>query len=335
MIGSPAVFSAPDEQLVADTCEPLRDASEAGDVELHAWVHGHYPGRELPADVLGEIATVGSWNATRAQAWGLDWHYNEGIEFTFLESGRLGFACGEFDDDLESGALTITGPWQRHRVGRPAVGASKLGWLLLDVGVRYPNQDWRWPDWLVCSPDDLDAVERMVRRSAQPVWRAHEDVRTAFHRMMEITEAPYSSRLALRLKLHVNTLLVAVLEMLEREQPIREDDRSDSRRSVAVFLDRLPERLDETWSVERMADECGLRRSRFTHYCRQETNMSPGRYLLAQRVARARDLLTAAPELTITEIAFAVGFSSSQHLATAFRAQVGLTPREFRAAHRS
>ena len=55
--------------------------------------------------------------------------------------------------------------------------------------------------------------------------------------------------------------------------------------------------------------------------------MTPKAYLQRQRVNQARQLLQA-PARTITDIAFASGFSSSQYFSKVFRKYVGATPSE-------
>ena len=109
-------------------------------------------GAKAPPHTLPGVKSLGFWDADHRQDWGLDWHRNEGIELTLLESGRLPFSVDGQDLDLKPGDLTITRPWQLHRVGRPHVTACRLHFLILDVGVRRPHQRWKWPPWLVLSP---------------------------------------------------------------------------------------------------------------------------------------------------------------------------------------
>ena len=59
--------------------------------------------------------------------------------------------------------------------------------------------------------------------------------------------------------------------------------------------------------------------------------MPPHRYLLQQRVARARELLRAS-NLALTDIALQLGFASHSHFSTAFRSETGLPPSEYRRA---
>lgn len=53
--------------------------------------------------------------------------------------------------------------------------------------------------------------------------------------------------------------------------------------------------------------------------------MTPNDYLQRLRVHQARQLL-ADPARTITDVAFATGFASSQYFSKVFRKYVGVTP---------
>jgi len=90
-----AVFLSSNETHHADRCEPLRRAVRHGEVRLAAFARRGYPGRPMPAAALPELSTVGFWDATGPQNWGLDWHRNEGIELTYLSRGRTRFLLEE------------------------------------------------------------------------------------------------------------------------------------------------------------------------------------------------------------------------------------------------
>jgi AraC family transcriptional regulator len=57
--------------------------------------------------------------------------------------------------------------------------------------------------------------------------------------------------------------------------------------------------------------------------------VSPHRYLVQQRIDRAKALLLA-PKWSIAEIALALGFSQTSSFSTAFRKITGTTPIEYR-----
>ncbi len=57
------------------------------------------------------------------------------------------------------------------------------------------------------------------------------------------------------------------------------------------------------------------------------------KYLIAQKIERVKELLVY-DELTLSEIAFRLGYSSSQHLSNQFRQVTGMTPTHFKGGHR-
>jgi AraC family L-rhamnose operon regulatory protein RhaS len=296
-------------------------------------VRGHYPGRPLPHGALPGLKTIGYWDAETAQDWGLAWHRNEGIEITFLESGELAFAVDGREYGLHADDLTVTRPWQLHRVGNSNVGASRLHWIIADVGVRRPNQSWKWPNWVMLSPPDLEELTNFLRQNERPVWKASPDLQRCFHAIAHAVESDRKGSSVSLLTVRVNELFVLLLEMLRRQKIRLDYSLSSSRRTVELLLADLrthPEHLSLEWTVQEMARSCGLGVTRFVHHFRALTNMTPLHFVNQSRLALGAKLLRDNPAANITEIAFTCGFSSSQYFATAFSRLYGCSPREYR-----
>jgi len=326
----PALFQDSDTVYYADTCEPLKAAALREEVHLRAWSHPCYPGIQLPRRFLPQMRSMGVWDAPRAQSWGLDMHCNEGIEFTYLARGQVAFEVDGQTYPLKKGDFTITRPWQFHRVGNPTVAASRLYWLILDVNMRRPNQAWHWPDWIICSRDDLKQLTNLLRHNEQPVWQADGDVARCFTRLADLVETQTPLESETKLKLFINELLIAVMEMLQQEQIPLDEHLSSSHRAVEMFLAALQEHVAHNWDLNAMAGQCGLSRSQFANYCKQITNMTPIEYLTHCRVEAASGLLLDQQKMSITDVAFSCGFNSSQYFATVFQAHQGCSPSEFR-----
>ena len=327
---SVATFAGPDETFVADTCAPLRDAGASGQIGLWAYGRGTYPGQPMDPDVLPQLKNVGMWETTTDQEWGLDWHRNEGIEITCVTAGGLPFSCEDDDYDLSAGHITITRPWQLHRVGRPNVSTSTLTWLILDVEVRRPNQEWVWPNWLPIPPSDLDRLTELLSHNEIPVWRAGKGLLAAFDTLQRTLRREASQPMA-RIATSVAEIFIELRDLLEQQQPVLNPYLSSTERTVKLFLEGLKERLDEPWTIEDMAAECGLGRTRFVHYCRQLANVSPLEYLSALRVEKGKALL-AQTDLRVGDIAQLCGFSSSQYFSTVFRKHTQQQPAQWRRA---
>ena len=324
-------FRTSSELFHADTCEPLKEAAASGALRMAALGRGSYPGTRLPQDDLAELCMAGFWDAPGPQDWGLDWHCNEGIEIGWLSAGRLPFGIGGKSLLVEPGSLTITRPWQRHRVGDPHVPASHYSWIILDVGVRRPNQPWRWPKWMLFSPSGLQRLTDMLRQNEEPVWHGDRRIGECFSRLDAIVaQGGNDANLAL-LKIVINELIVLLASLLESRNPHLDASLYGSERTVRLFLEALPARIDEPWTLDRMAEECGIGRTQFATLCRRIVNVPPVEHLNQLRLDAAAALLTTQPRIDITEVAFRCGFQSSQYFAKAFRKHHGHAPREHRA----
>ena len=326
------VFSEKPERYGQCICPDLGVVVRAGVVKIRAAAHGEYQGVKIPGTVLPELHTAGYWDVPNEQTWGLDWHRNEGIEFTHLFSGKLGFAVEDKTFSLRPGQWTITRPWQRHRLGLPNVTASRLGWVVLEFGVLRPNQPWIWPQWILLTADERKRLSTLLRHDERPVWNQDPAVTEAFKRIAKAAESAAKEFDRTGMALAINELLLSILRSLESQDIPQDESLTSSKRAAELFLARLHEQVDEPWTVELMAEHCGLKRSRFTSYCQELTNRTPAQYLNHCRVKAAARLLREKPGMPIVEIAMECGFSSSQQFATTFRRIKGVAPSDFRSA---
>jgi len=329
------IYKDHDETYRADSCRPLVAASENKSFRLEALRHGHYPGRILPPGAMPGLKMVGFWDAAVDQDWGLNWHRNEGLEVTLLESGNLRFDAEGNQYSLCSDHLTITRPWQRHRVGAPHITASRLVWLIIDLGVRRPNEAWKWPSWLVLSKPDLGELTDILRHNEQGVWTATPDLRKCFRTIAQAVAADRDGSHISHLSLRISESFLLLLEMLRTKNVKLDRTLSSTCRTVEMFLHDLrahQENLSLEWTLEEMAASCGLGLTQFVHHVRGITNMSPLQYLNHCRLDMAAKMLRESRGASITDVALATGFSSSQYFATRFGRHFGASPKEFRSS---
>lgn len=81
--------------------------------------------------------------------------------------------------------------------------------------------------------------------------------------------------------------------------------------------------------VDDLARHVGLSCGYLHGLFQRETGMTPARHHLNRRVSAAKNKLIRTDQ-SVTEIAYHVGFSSSQYFATAFRRVTGISPRDYR-----
>ncbi len=316
----------------ADTCLPLIDAVNRKKLKFKALARYTYPGDRLTDDTLG-LNSVGYWDANESQDWGLDWHRNEGLEIHFLESGTMPYAQGNNQLELQPNYMTITRPWEAHKVGDPEVGVGKFYWVIIDLDVRRPHQNWKWPDWIMLSPSDLEKLTLILRQNEKVVWKTDKRIRDCFQRLGKAVDADENGSNASRIRLLVNYLLILILDLLVEDEVELNEQLTDSSRSVQLFLKELDNNLTEAWTIEKMAQSAGVGLTRFTHHCKQITNLTPMRYLMMQRLKLSKDILINNEQMSVSEVAFACGFSTSQYFSTVFKKHEKCTPLEYRLKH--
>lgn len=100
-----------------------------------------------------------------------------------------------------------------------------------------------------------------------------------------------------------------------------------------VLLRRARDRIDrefaEPLDVEAIARTVGMSAGHFSRRFRDAYGEPPYSYLMTRRIERAMVLLRR-NELTVTEVCFAVGFSSLGTFSTRFSELVGVSPSTYR-----
>ncbi|MBW8824320.1 MAG: AraC family transcriptional regulator [Xanthomonadales bacterium] len=94
---------------------------------------------------------------------------------------------------------------------------------------------------------------------------------------------------------------------------------------LALALRRMHERPAQSWTVIDLAREAAMSRSAFFERFSQAVGMTPMEYLLAWRMALAKQMLRQG-DLAIAEIAEQVGYSSVSTFGVAFTRHVGAPP---------
>lgn len=328
--GMPVVFKDRMQVFEADTCKPVTEAVAAGEMTMHALARRGYPGTRLRPHKLSGLCSFGHWDARGAQHWGLPYHRNEGIEFTMMMSGEMPVSVGKFNGILKPGHLMITRPWQPHKLGNPNFAPGKLAWMIIDVGIRHPHQEWKWPSWIILEKDDLMDLTRHLSQNEDFIQRMPHGLCDCFGQLCQIPATPGAAGQISKISVMVNTMLVLLLETFRSSNNTLTPSITSAERTVKLFISRIGEDLRRPWTVETMAEDCGLGITRFTHYFQQITNETPAHYLGKLRIQAAETLLTRRPAMTLDVISKACGFTRASSFIHAFKAHHGCSPGRFR-----
>lgn len=106
---------------------------------------------------------------------------------------------------------------------------------------------------------------------------------------------------------------------------------SDAR--LAVAIRQMHSDPSKPWTMEQLAKKAALSRSTFFERFTRAVGVPPMEYLLAWRMAIAKDLL-AREGVGITEVAERVGYGSASTFTTAFSRHVGEPPGRYASTHK-
>jgi AraC family transcriptional regulator len=93
----------------------------------------------------------------------------------------------------------------------------------------------------------------------------------------------------------------------------------------------IQQNLDKDLSLAELAAVVYMSPYHFARLFKDSTGVPPHRFVVRQRIARARGVL-ATPELSIAQVARMVGFRTPSHFTTVFRRVLGITPGAYRTA---
>lgn len=133
--------------------------------------------------------------------------------------------------------------------------------------------------------------------------------------------------------MNIELLLNYCMRFYERQFITRETINKD-------VLQKFEQYINEYWdsnlaqneglpSVKYFADKVFLSPNYFGDLVKKETGKSAQEYIQYKMIERAKDLIVGT-ELTMSEIAYELGFHYPQHFGRLFKKQVGVTPNEYR-----
>lgn len=127
-----------------------------------------------------------------------------------------------------------------------------------------------------------------------------------------------------------NVLTVHLLRSHSTQRrPLTETGEGLSRRVLGRVIDYVGDNLQEDLKVSELAATADLSPYHFSRQFKRSTGLTPHRYVVHQRVERAKEMLLS-DETPIFEVAHKVGFSDQSHLALHTRRLLGATPKEIR-----
>ena len=256
-------------------------------------------------------------------------HKNRGMEITYVEKGMLEWMVEGVPEKVETGSVFFTLPWQVHGSLNPKEPENTMWHILfhLEDDAPEPCPSFRFPKRFGFGREEMKILSRTFAASNQHSFLATPAIRELIPALIAELQSTHELREA-----HATTLLRAVLVELKRivaGEVVSAERRTLSEQRVQKLVNGLSSSCDQQWTLPQMVSYCGIQRTQLGRIFQKLTGCTPMEYLSRLRMERAKTLLRET-DISITEIAFACGFSSSQYFANTFKGATRMTPTAYR-----
>ena len=241
------------------------------------------------------------------------------FEICYIDRGSVTWWVEDQIYHVNPGSIFITFPGEKHGGLHDIMNPCQLYW----IQVRFPVNTAMGGLTLTETRSIVKDFKNLNNRTFPG---SHEFV-ACFKKLIDEHQTPsIHSRAVVRTALA--ELLIAVLRSHNNHtgSNVKRPKQSNAVKRVCELINS---NLEAHLKIETLAKEAGL--SVTTLYLRfdEELHLTPAEYLTQQRINKARTMLTET-ELSITKIAVALGYSTSQYFATTFKHITGMSPSQYR-----
>ena len=191
------------------------------------------------------------------------------------------------------------------------------------------DNPWHYIWILFHGPTADDMLSKAGLNKRYPIFTSETECNRLEELLFEILESPALEYSCLG-KLYE---FFQQLILLSGYRPPQSERPSSSRHYVEMVMNYIAEKFSEPVHIQEIADFCGLDRSYLGKLFRQETGLTPQRYLMEFRMSRAKELLLNT-NMPIQHVSYSVGYNDPLAFSKVFRQEVGLAPTAFRAGNR-
>ena len=256
-------------------------------------------------------------------------HRNQGMEIVLVEKGHLEWAVDRIPEVLNPGTVFFTLPWQTHGSLMLREPPNRIFYTLFGLPGENdsPQESLGFPASLKFSVEEQKALSEVFIGAQRYAWPATPLLKEIFPELVRRLDGT-SKMDAIAATSLLRALLVELTDIISRVQS-EPKWLSPRVRKVKEFLSRVGKELDHPWTLDKMARQCGVKRTQFSTITKQLTGYAPAQYLHRVRFEKSCELLRNTTR-SITEIAFDCGYASSQYFSEAFKKQACITPSEYR-----
>ena len=264
---------------------------------------------------LPGIAMLGRYQYASSHLGLLPHSHRAAIEICFLERGEQTYRVGGFLYRLRGNDQFFTLPGEVHDTANLPQERGILYWLILKLE---PSKAF-----LGLSEYGAARLKRELGRMPARHFRAHPESARILGEIDDLLRKGRKYRTPFR-ELRLQALLLQYLtRTIEASHRGLLGSASPLMQRILRYID---DHLNEPAQVSRLAQVARLSESRCKARFKREIGVPPAEFWLRKKIERAIVLLKSR---SVTEVAYELGFSSSQYFATVFKRYTLVNPSQF------
>ena len=265
---------------------------------------------------FGDVLMLGRYAYACAHPPLLPHSHGAVYEVCILERGRQSYTVAGKPCHLIGGDILIVRPHEVHGTAGAPEERGVLYWLEFRVPGRLRS-------FLGLAADETERFIAAWQNLPRRKFRGGEGLHAGLERVFAVHADQGNPLRLIELR---NLLLRLLLDILRLgcRPPF---DTAEA--PILRALEQIEENLGEELQLEPLALGVGLSPSHFKTAFRRVTGVPPAEYIARRRIEVACDRL-ACTDQPVTQLAFDLGFCSSQHFATVFKRFTGKTPGLYR-----
>lgn len=245
--------------------------------------------------------------------YGGDWHSmphtHNHTELFFIVSGKGQFLIRDQIFPVSANNLVIINPNVMHT--EDSLNAQPLEYIVLGIDGFEVAADEN-SDGHFCILDQFESVDissclRNILREMEQKQTGYEDICQAY---MEILIIRLMRNIALSVQVH----------------PLEHVSGNSQCAAVRHYIDL---HFKEPLTLDQLSEEAHINKYYLSHIFKQEYGISPINYMISRRLEESKYLL-AETDLSMSQIAQLMGFSSLSYFSQVFRNTQGVSPKEYR-----
>lgn len=251
-------------------------------------------------------------------------HLNDGIEIHFVVSGKYNWAIDDEQIKLLPGNLSVTAPWQYNGSPSGKMEIGEIMWMVIKPKAYSKDSPLDLGKWTKLSATFQNDLGALIANQKSLVLEKANSFKTYFTTLAhELTKHEKGYEIIVG-NLIENLLIDLYRHLLRNEKQIIEQDHFIDKLNQIVFKD-----LSKKWIIDDLAYMFGMGKTKFTYEVKKVTGYPPNSYIINLKIEKAIEMLNEGQK-SISEIAYASGFSSLQHFTSTFSQRIGVSPGKYK-----